>query len=281
MFRTLYPRTIWLIFLSLSAIFLSLGVFKYWLPNQEEATMNVTQANALYSEGDKLKNAVKKKNAAIAAVKAAEAAWLPIVDAHTPTKVTGAGGVNINVNQYQLLLDTKRFRNSIQTSLNNQLKIGGVRVVGPYVPGVTDDDEPNSVLASYYNFPAVPFPVVIHDLGQVTVTGTYEQIMKNVRAWDNFPHYLAVAHGLQLQGTAPTLTGTYNLTIVGYIRYDGMYGPVPGSNSGGAAAGGGGGFGGAPQGGPPAGGPGPSQPGGRPSGIPARPNKAGPSVSSG
>jgi hypothetical protein len=260
MFRTFYPRTIWLIFLSLSAIILSLGVFKYWLPNQEEAGYHITQANKLYEEGNKLKQAVKKKNLAVAAVKKAEADWLPIVATHTPSQNTADRGININVNQYQLLLDTKRFRNSIQTALNNQLKVGGVKVVGPRVPGVTDDDEPNSVLASYYNYPSVPFPVVIHDLGQVTVTGTYEQIMKNVRAWDNFPHYLAVAHGLTLQGTAPTLTGTYNLSIVGYIRYDGVYGPVPGTNSGGAANGAGGGPGG------PGGGPGPSQPGGRPNG---------------
>jgi hypothetical protein len=257
MFRALYPRTIWLIFLSLSAIILSLGVFKYWIPNQEEATFNVKQANDLYSEANKLKQAVNKKNKAVEVTKAAEAAWLPIVAAHTPVQSTEGGGININVNQYKLLLDTKRFRNNIQRSLNNQLKIGGVKVIGPRVDGVSDSDEPNGVLASYYNFPGVPFPVVIHDLGQVTVTGTYDQIMKNVRSWDNFPRYLAVAHGLQLQGTAPTLTGTYNLSMVAYIRYDGVYGPVPGSNSDAGAGGAGGGFGGgggapargAPQGG--------------------------------
>lgn len=251
MFRALYPRTIWLIFLSLSAIILALGVFKFWMPNQEEATFNVTHANSLFAEGDKLKVAVKKRNVAIAAIKQAETDWLPIVAAHTPSQSTENRGINLNVNQYKLLLDTKRFRNSIQIAVNNQLKYGGVKVNGPLVPGVTDADEPNSVLASYYNFPAVPFPVVIHDLGQVTVTGTYEQIMKNVRAWDRFPNYLAVAHGLQLQGTAPNLTGTYDLTIVGYIKYDGTYGPVPGSNTAGPTGAGGGGpagAGGGPQG---------------------------------
>jgi hypothetical protein len=268
MFRSLYPRTIWLIFLSLSAIILALGVFKYWIPNQEEAGFNVKQANDLYAEANKLKQAVKKKNMAVEAIKSAEAAWLPFVANHTPTQRTGDGGININVNQYQLLLDTKRFRNSIQTALNRQLKTGGVQVIGPRVEGVTDGDEPNSVLASYYNFPAVPFPVVIHDLGQVTVVGTYDQIMANVRSWDNFPRYLAVAHGLQLQGTAPRLTGTYNLSIVAYIRYDGMFGPVPGTNTSGPAGAAGGGFGG------------PSGPGGGPTGgagggPPSRPSAAG------
>ena len=263
MFRTLYPRTIWLIFLSFSAIILALGVFKYWIPNQDEATYNVTQANALYAEGDKLKQAVIKKNKAIEAVKAAEAGWVPYVATRTPGTSTENQGININVNQLKLLLDTKRFRNSVQTAVNNQLKVGGVKVVGPRVPGVTDQDEPNSILASYYNFPAVPFPVVIHDLGQVTVTGTYEQIMKNVRSWANFPHYLAVAHGLQLAGTAPTLTGTYNLTIVGYIRYDGMFSTLPVA-SGAATAGGGGGFGGGGGGAPT--GPGANAPRGGPNG---------------
>ena len=263
MFRSLYPRTIWLIFLSFSAIILSLGVFKFWIPNQEEATYNITQANLLYAEANNLSKAVKKKNAAIAKVKAAEEAWVPIVAAKTPSQNTAGSGMNINVNRYQLLLDTKRFRNSVQTAVNNQLKVGGVKVVGPKVPGVTDQDEPNSILAAYYNYPSVPFPVVIHDLGQVTVTGTYDQIMKNVRSWSNFPHYLAVVHGLQLQGTAPQLTGTYNLTMVGYIRYDGMFGPVP-SGAGTAPAGGGPGFGG----------PGGNVPGGRPSGAPGIPGGA-------
>jgi hypothetical protein len=247
MFRTLYPRTIWLIFISLSVIFLSLGYFKYWSPNQEEAKYNVDQANLLYSEGAKLGQAVKKKNSAVESVKLAERKWLPIVDTKTPIADTARGGINVNVNRLQLLLDTKRFRNSVQRALNHQLLVGGVKqVIGPRVPGVTDQDEPNNLLASYYNYPGVPFPVVIYDLGQVTVKGTYEQIMKNVRSWENFPRYLAVAHGLQLTGTAPTLTGTYNLTIVGYIRYDGLFGPVPAVSSSGTSGGGQG----APAGGP-------------------------------
>lgn len=271
MFRSLYPRTIWLIFLSFSVIVLSFAIFHHWLPKQEEAAMNVKQANDLYAEADKLGKAVKKKNTAIERVKDAERMWIPIVNTRTPSTNTAGGGFNINVNQFQLLLDTKRFRNSIQRAVNNQLRVGGVKVVGPKVPGVSDQDEPNSILAAYYNYPAVPFPVVIHDLGQVTVTGTYDQIMKNVRSWANFPHYLAVVHGLQLQGTAPQLTGTYNLSIVGYIRYDGMYGPAPVSS--GSAPAGGGGFAGIPGGGPNGGIPGVPNvggPGRPPAGLPGR-----------
>lgn len=266
MFRTLYPRTIWLIFLSLAAIFLSLGLFKYWLPNQDETKFNVDQANLLYAEGAKLGQAVKKKNSAVEAVKKAEAGWLPYVASRTPSASTAGTGININVNRLQLLLDTKRFRNNVQIAVNNQLKVGGVKVIGPKVPGVTDQDEPNNLLATYYNYPAVPFPVVIYDLGQVQVQGTHEQIMKNVRSWENFPHFLAVAHGLQLSGTAPTLTGTYDLSIVGYIRYDGMFGPVAAATS--SSGGGAGGGGGAPGGGF-------GRAGGAPAG-PGGPNSSGP-----
>lgn len=270
MFRAAYPRTIWLIALSLSAIILCTALFRFWMPNQEDTAFKVAQANALYGEANKLSQAVKKKNSAIEAVKTAERGWVPIVATRTPTQDTAGTGININVNAYQLLLDTKRFRNSVQRAVNKQLIYGGVKVIaGPRVPGVNDDDPPNGVLAAYYNYPAVPFPVVIYDLGQVQIQGTYEQIMKNVRAWDSIPRYLAVTHNLQLQGTAPRLTATYDLTLVGYIRYDGMFGPVPDGGApaagtgGGAAPGAPGGVpGNAPRGGP-GGGPGFGPPGGQ------------------
>ena len=44
------------------------------------------------------------------------------------------------------------------------------------------------------------------------------QIMANVRAYKSMPRYLAVADGLAISGTSPNLTGTYNLSIVGFIR---------------------------------------------------------------
>ena len=258
MFKALYPRTIWLMFLSFSAIILCLALFRYWMPNQEDARYKVELANQLYAEANKLGPATKKKNASIQAVKDAEKSWLPYVADRTPLEDTAKGGININVNYYDLLLDTKRFRNSVQRAVNKQLLVGGVKVIsGPAIPGVNDQDSPNGVLASYYNYPVVPFPVVIYDLGQVQIQGTYEQIMKNVRAWDSLPRYLAVTHGVQLQGTAPLLTATYNLTLVGYIRYDGIYGPVPDVPATGGATGG---FGGP-------GGPG-GAPGGAPGGIP-------------
>jgi hypothetical protein len=256
MLKSLYARTIWLIFISFSLIVLAAGYFRFWAPTQESIANKVSVYTAYVAEVNKVSSAVKKKEAAAKAIQLAQAAWLPYVETKTPLQSVNDGGINLNVNQYQLLLDTKKFRDSVQIALNNQLKTGGVKVIsGPRIPGVTDQDAPNSVLASYYNYPSAPFPVVIYDLGQVTVQGTYEQILANVRAWSSMPRYLAVAHNLALTGTAPRLTGTYDLSLVGYIRYDGINGPVP--DAGGASA--------------PGGGAGPGGPGGPGGGAPMGP----------
>lgn len=269
MLKSLYARTIWLIFISFSLIVLAAGFFKFWQPQQETTSNKVSVYNAYVLEVNKASAAVKKKKAAVEAIKAAEAAWLPYVATKTPPQNVRDGGINVNVNPYQLLLDTKIFRDSVQTALNTQLKKGGVKVmVGPRISGITDQDAPNSILASYYNYPSAPFPVVIYDLGQVTVQGTYEQILENVRAWSSMPQYLAVAHNLALSGTAPRLTGTYDLSLVGYIRYDGVHGPVPDSGGAAAAGGaapagaGGGAFAGSQRGGRPSGAGAPTPPSG-------------------
>ena len=74
--------------------------------------------------------------------------------------------------------------------------------------------------------------------GGVVVQGTYAQIAANVRGWSRMRKYLAVASGLALSGTSPNLTGTYNLTIVGYIRGDKVYPAVPEGAAAGGAGGG-------------------------------------------
>jgi hypothetical protein len=266
MLKALLPRTIWLIGISFSLIVLGVALIRYWLPQQEETTLKVANYNQYVTEAQKIGQVIKKKEKAAELVKLAEAKWRPYVETRTPLANTQLGGININVNPYQLIQDTKRYRNNVQRAVNKQLGVGGVKEIeGPRIPGVTDGDAPNGILASYYNYPAVPFPVVIYDLGQVQVKGTYEQIMKHVRSWSNMPRYLAITQGLALTGTAPTLTATYNLTIVGFIRHDGIFPPVPdGAPVGGAAPAGGmpgGRGGGAPFGGT-------SAPFGPPGGIP-------------
>lgn len=258
MFKALYARTIWLIGISLSAIIICVAWFRYWMPQREEAGFVITNYNAHVAEVRKRDSAIKKKDKAIQDIRVAEMKWANFVETRTPLADTARGGINVNVQPYQLLLDTKRFRNNVQRALNKQLVVGGVKVIsGPRIPGVTDQDSPNSIMANYYNYPSVPFPVVIYDLGTVSIRGTYEQIMSHVRAWKSIPRYLAVTHNLTLNGTAPILDATYSLTLVGYIRYDGVHAPVPegaapaGNNAPGAGGGAPtGGFGGPQRGAP-------------------------------
>lgn len=276
--KFLIPRTIWLIAISFSLVVISYALFFEWMPKSKEAELWEENAKQLREQAAKHPQAKRKIEKANAQIRAVEAKWNAILAEKTPEAEVSRGGINLNVNAFQLIIDTKRFRNNVQRALNKQLLAGGVKVVGPYVPGVGDNDDPNSLLASYYNYPAIAFPVVIYDLGQVTVQGTYEQIMNHVRAWSKMPRYLAVADGLRLSGTAPILTGTYNLSVVGFIRDTGIYPPVP-FGSGGAAAPAGGvaaaGGGGAPFGGrgPGAGAfGGPGGPGGSPFGAPGEPD---------
>ena len=132
------------------------------------------------------------------------------------------------MNEYQLAIVVPTFRNSMQKMLNNQVKAGGVKVItGPSIPLAPTD--PTKILLSYFNYPALP-PVVIFDLGTVTVQGTYQQISDNIKAWTRMPHFLAVADGLRLTGTSPQLTGTYSVSIVGFLQTDPtrpIFPPVP------------------------------------------------------
>jgi hypothetical protein len=116
----------------------------------------------------------------------------------------------------------------------------------------------NEVLRTFYNYPPFAFPVVILDLGQVTVRGTYDQIKANYKAYSKMSRYLAIADGLQLEGTGATLTGTYNLSVVGFIRGKKIAPPI-GDAAGAAPAAGG--IPGLPPGVTPFGGPGGPPPG--------------------
>lgn len=280
--KFLIPRTIWLIAISFSVVVLSYALFFEWMPKSKEAELREENAKQLREQAAKHPQAKRKIEKANAQIRAVEAKWNAILAEKTPEADVSRGGINLNVNAFQLMIDTKRFRNNVQRAVNKQLLAGGVKVIGPYIPGIGDNDDPNSILASYYNYPAIAFPVVIYDLGQVTVQGTYDQILTHVRAWSKMPRYLAVADGLRLSGTAPILTGTYNLTLVGFIRDSGIYPPVPFGAGAAAPAGGGaaafGGPGGAAVGGPR--GPGAAAfggPGG-PGGAPFGPGGGGPSI---
>lgn len=256
--------------------FLSWGFFYNMIPNNKEVQLleKATQDNK--DQEAMMPKAKARVEEAKKMVEAKAKVWQAVVATRTPATSLKDGGIDLSVNPWQLAVDSRKFRDSIQRSLNTQLKKGGVKVVSaPLVPLLDASMPANQILASFYNYPAIAFPVVIFDFGTITVQGTYQQIMDNVRAYKFMPHYLAVTDGLRIDGTSPNLTGTYNLSIVGFIRSKTI---APEVNEGAAAsaggfggrgagggfappgAGGGGGFGGPPPG---MGGPGgPGIPGG-------------------
>ncbi|MGE0002396.1 MAG: hypothetical protein AB7F50_03750 [Fimbriimonadaceae bacterium] len=239
-----------ILIIGLAVMIVALGVgLRSFLPDMEEAKLQRAYAEQLRTEANKQAAANKRVEKAIATVNQMAREWQSIVAAKTPSADVGSGGINLAVQRWQLVNDAKSFRNNVQRAVNYQVKKGGVIVVqGPFVPVPTDSA--TQLVESYFNYPAIRFPVAVFDLGQVTVRGTYDQITENMRAWKNMPKYLAVASGLQIQGTSPKLTGTYNVSLVAYIRGDKIAAPVPEvAGAPGGGAGGGGGFGVAPAGG--------------------------------
>ena len=192
----LSPLTIILIGVAILIMALSYGFFQHYLPNSTEAGFYNNYAEQLQAEGDKLPQAKNRlvKAEALVTTKAAE--WRAVVATKTPAANLGDRGIDLNVDWWQLTVDTKKFRDNIQRAVNAQLVKGGVKIIGtgPQIPEPTD--VATDILASFYNYPTIAFPVVIFDLGQVTVEGTEAQIMENVRAWKNMPRYLAGADGL-------------------------------------------------------------------------------------
>jgi hypothetical protein len=248
----LSPLTIYIIGISLALPIIAFGWFFNLMPNNADKATYEAATEANLREAAKQGQAEKRVKDTIAMIKTKAAEWRAIAATRTPSESLAAGGITLSTNAFQLTEDTRKFRNSIQRAVNAQLRKGGVEVVnGPMVP-VPDANAPaNSLLASFYNFPGASFPVVIFDLGTVTVQGTYQEIMSHIRAYKSMPHYLAVTDALRLDGTSPNLTATYNLTIVGYIRGNTIYGQAP---EGQASASGGGGMGAPAMGGPGAGG---------------------------
>lgn len=220
-----------------------IGYFRFWMPNLETAKNYATSADTWEDAANQHDKAYEKYLLADKMVQQKEEEWQKIVAVKTPATSLGAGGVDLAVNAWQLVNDSFTFRNSIQTAVNRQLRYGGVKIQA--APSIEQPPvEATRIMSDYYNYPAVPYPVVMWNLGQVQVRGTYEQILANARAWKNMPNYLAMSDGLQLQGTAPVLTGTYNLVLVGYLRGRTLYptvleGAKP--ESGGTGGGGGGG----------------------------------------
>ncbi|MDX2064650.1 MAG: hypothetical protein SFX74_02790 [Fimbriimonadaceae bacterium] len=234
----LSPLPIYLIGLAIALIAASYGFFHQWMPNTTEAARYNETADQLQSVVNQRGQAQKRVDEAKRLVEVEAAKWRAVVATRTPGMSRAERGIDLGVNPYQLAVDTQGFRNDIQRAINAQIKAGGVKVVNaPFVPGPDVNAPVNELLRSFYNFPPYAFPVLIFDLGQVTVEGSYEQIKANVNSYSKMPRYLAVADGLRLDGTGSRLTGTYNLSVVGFIRAKKISGPVP-DGAGGAPAGG-------------------------------------------
>ncbi|MES1227583.1 MAG: hypothetical protein ABUL72_02870 [Armatimonadota bacterium] len=251
----------------IAAIILSYGYFQFYKPNMDEAAEFNKNAD-LYkplASAETKKKALKRVENAQKKVDEAAAKWNQYVIVKTPPKSVSDGGIDLAKNRYYLTIDAPKFRNSVQTAVNNQLRRGGVKVVqGVTVP--FPPSEPGQIIEGYFNYPAYAFPVCIFSFGTVTVQGTYDQICANVKSWSSMPNYIAVTDGLAITGTSPRLTGTYNLTVVAMIRGDKVAPPigdnVPGAPAAPGAPGGPGGRGGVPGIPPPTGGGAPPQAGG-------------------
>jgi hypothetical protein len=221
------------------------GGWVTYQPNMDEAHNRDLNREAADNEHAKEPQAKKRLAGAVKLVEAENATWKTVSMEKTPPSTLAGGGIDIGEDGAQLVVDSRHFRDSMQTAVNHQVRVGGVKLISNPGPRVADPGEsPSTILAEFYNFPAIPFPVVIFDFGTITVEGTYEQITANVRAWAHMPNYLAVSDGLRLEGTSPHLQGTYALSIVGYIRGHKLFSPlpeVPGSANGGAGGGGRGG----------------------------------------
>lgn len=211
-------------------------------PNNQERAAREANTQAANDEAAKQSSADKRVKNAVKLVEAEGAKWRDIAATRTPGTDVRAGGIDISENGSKLVVDSRQFRDSIQTAVNKQVRVGGVKLVNDG-PQVTDPSQsPSTILADYYNYPAIPFPVVIFDLGTITVEGTYSQICENVRAWAHMPNYLAVADGLRIEGTSPHMTGTYAVSIVGYVHGTKLFSKLP-ETPGSSAAGGIGGSG--------------------------------------
>lgn len=231
----LFSGWVWLVLsIAISLVILSYAVFMWWIPKQAYTASLNEYTQKLTTEANKLNATKNKLKKAQAEVQKKAQEWQAIVADKTPPKSLAGGGIDLSVNPYQLTVDARKFRDSMQRAVNAQLKKGGVTVVSaPAVPEPTDD--PSTILADYFNYPAARFPVCVHELGQVTVRGTYSQISNHLASWSAMPNYLAVAGGLSLSGTSPELTATYSLVIVAFLKGDEMSVSVP--SGGGASAG--------------------------------------------
>lgn len=190
---------------------------QYYMPYEQAVEMNNTYRDQLTTEKNKQNAANKRVQEAMDLVQERATAWNAVVATKTPSDSVANGGINFNVNGYQLVVDAVKYRNNVQRAVNYQVKRGGVKVInGPTVP--PPPDSPADLVNTYFNYTNFSFPAAYFEMPGITVEGNYNQIMANVKSWATMPRYLAVADGLTITGTSPKLRATYNVVMLGYLR---------------------------------------------------------------
>lgn len=233
----LFSGWVWLVLsVAISLVILSYALFMWWIPKNAYAAQLDDYTQKLTTEANKLPRAQAKLKKAQEDVQKKAQEWQAVVAQKTPPESLAGGGIDLSVNPYQLTVDARKFRDSVQRAVNTQVRKGGITVVSaPEVPTPTDD--PGTILADFFNYPAARFPVCVFELGQITVRGSYSQISNHISGWSAMPDYLAVASGLTLTGTSPELTASYNLVVVAFLKGEQMSVPVPsGAAPGGTTA---------------------------------------------
>jgi hypothetical protein len=240
------------IFIGLTLI--SYGYFQFYAPDTKEAELTNAYADQLRVEAAKVPATEQRIENAKLRVQQAADEWRAIT---ANKSAGGAGFIDLTQDPLALTVNAPSYRDKVQRAVNSQVRAGGVTVVnGPLIP--VPGNDPTNLLNTYFNYSTLFYPVVIFEPGTVTVRGTFDQIARNVTSWSNMRDYFVVVDGLQITGTLPELTATYNLVLLGYIP-GGVAGPLAQP----VVTGGTGQGGGVPGGPAPAGGGG-GAPGGRP-----------------
>ena len=167
------------------------------------------------------KAASERVRKAYETVYAAEMAWKQIAD----TRTVSAGRINLVPHRWQSTVNVRKWKPMVEQDLNNWVRRGGVRLLSP--PAITlpvPTDVANYLVATYFNFPALKFPVVFWPIGKVTVEGTYDHIMSHVRSWSKIPGYVASVRGLGISGGGNRLRGSYDLLVLGFVNTENVFG---------------------------------------------------------
>src|SRR5471030_3275431 len=147
-----------MIFVSASAW----GYFLYYMPNMKEVGMLNDNKTANDAEAAKMPQAKKRVEKAKQMIDVKAAAWQKYVETRTPGMSLKEHGVDLSVNPWQLAVDTPKFRNDIQRAVNEQVKKGGVKVLtSPLVQRLDPNLPVNQILSTFYNYPALKFPVLV------------------------------------------------------------------------------------------------------------------------